>query len=263
MPIVDDDFIAKWVDRLRREFPDAVAILLKGSYARGEAGSFSDLDFDVLTGGEPRHAYPVYLVEAPAGGLVHVSIALFDLARWLGFAEEPAPWSLGLPAAEAMRLVWAGEDAPLDLLSRPAITHPAGDPELEDAVEALTKVKSAQRCGDAIAVRYVAQDLARRIPSMLRLINPPVVAGTAREALRLALSFPIAPAGYQEDMLVCLGLADRAATSSAVVAASVRLLTGVLALVSPIAGQLAQPDVPDLAPALADGSLTRYLAQDA
>ena len=262
MPVVDDAFIAGWVARLRREFPDTLAILLKGSYARDDAGPFSDLDFDVLTGGEPRHSYPVYLVEVASGALIHVSIALFDLDRWLGFAVEPAPWSLGLQAAEAMRLVWAAEDAPLDVLSQPAISHPAGDPELEDAVEALTKVKSALRRGDALAVRASAQLLARSIPSLLRLLNPPVVAGTAREALRLVLDFPVAPPGYREDMLVCLGLTNRFNPIEEVADSAHRLLTGVLELVRPIADRLAQADVPDLASALADGSLMRYLTQD-
>ena len=52
--IVDEAFLAAWVERLRATVPKAVAVILKGSYARGDAGPHSDIDFDVLTAGEAR-----------------------------------------------------------------------------------------------------------------------------------------------------------------------------------------------------------------
>ena len=72
-------FVAAWVERLRLQEPDAVAILLKGSAARGNAGPHSDVDFDVLTVSGPREAYLAYLVETGEGWLTHVSVAVHDL----------------------------------------------------------------------------------------------------------------------------------------------------------------------------------------
>lgn len=261
-PIVDEAFIAGWVARLRADVPDALAILLKGSYARGDAGPHSDVDFDVLTAGGPREDYPAYLVATGAGRLLHVSIAIRDLAGWLASEAEPQPWAFGLATAEAMRLLWATGTAPSDLLARPYLPHPATEPELEDIVEDFMKMKSARRRGDDLALRLAARDLARRLPSVLRLVNPAVVAGTETEALRLILDFPIAPPGYRADMLACLGLDGSATTRDEVYATGRRLLTGVLALVCPLAERLAPPGNPDLALALTDGRLERYITQD-
>jgi len=52
--VVDERFVDRWAGRLRREVPEAVAVLLGGSHARGDAGPHSDVDFDVLVPEGPR-----------------------------------------------------------------------------------------------------------------------------------------------------------------------------------------------------------------
>ncbi|MGH2388743.1 MAG: nucleotidyltransferase domain-containing protein, partial [Chloroflexota bacterium] len=61
--MVDEAFLNQWVARLRTEEPAAVAVLLRGSYARGQAGSHSDLDLTVLAKGSPRVRYRAVLVD--------------------------------------------------------------------------------------------------------------------------------------------------------------------------------------------------------
>ena len=56
-----DALVERSVARLRREVPDAVAVYLGGSRLRGEAGPYSDVDFDVLVPQGPRDEWPSLL----------------------------------------------------------------------------------------------------------------------------------------------------------------------------------------------------------
>lgn len=259
--MVDEAFIARWVERLREEEPGAVAIVLKGSYARGEAEPYSDLDFDLLTAGAPCVEYPVYLAESAGGWLIHVSVATQSLEAWLAGEDEPEGWSFGLPAEERTRLLWAADEAVRARVERRELRHPPGGAELEDFVADLGKVRNALARGDELALRLAAQGLAGLCPSVLRLLNPEARAGTRYGALLAALDFPVAPPGYREDMLLCLGLTGRASAPEEVYAAARRLVLGVVALLRPHAARLAPHLQPALPRYLADGTLERYLEQ--
>jgi phosphoribosyl-AMP cyclohydrolase len=258
--MIDEAFIERWATRLRREFPEAVAVILKGSYARGEPLPHSDVDFDVLTSGGPREEYPVYF-DTIGGKLVHVSVAVRDLDGWLATEREPQTWAFGLPAAEATRLLWAA-DAPIcQRLDRPPLSHPPAEPELEDLVAELGKVRNAQPAGDELGLRLAAHSLASLCPTILRLINPVVRADTPLKALRLVLDFPVAPPNYREDMLTCLGLTARASSPDDVVQAAARLVAGTVELLTPYAYDLKDDLQPGQAEQLADGTLRRYVDQ--
>ncbi|MBA2362295.1 MAG: nucleotidyltransferase domain-containing protein, partial [Chloroflexia bacterium] len=45
--MVDDAFLQAWVERLRAEEPNALAMLVTGSHARGTPDPHSDLDLHV------------------------------------------------------------------------------------------------------------------------------------------------------------------------------------------------------------------------
>ena len=211
-----------------------------------------------------REEYPAYFDERPGGRLVHVSVAVRDVAGWLAEAAEPVEWALAFPAAEAMRLMWAADDCPgelLALLDRAYLPHPSGDPELEDFLAALGKVRHARAQGNDLALRLAAQVLARLCPSVLQIINPEVRVGTRHEALLAALALPVSPPSYREDMLVCLGLSGDATTGDEVGATAERLVRGVLELMRPCAARLAAHVPPALLTPLADGTLQRYVTQ--
>jgi phosphoribosyl-AMP cyclohydrolase len=151
------------------------------------------------------------------------------------------------------------DDAVRARVERYELDHPPGGAELEDFVADFGKVRNASLAGDELGLRLAAQGLASLCPSVLRLLNPEGRAGSRREAFLVALDFPIAPDGYREDMLVCLGLLGRATTPEEVYGAAHRLVRGAVALLRPYADRLAPHLQPYLPRYLADGTLERYL----
>lgn len=260
--MIDPTFIAHWTARLQ-EIPEAAAILLKGSYARGEPGPFSDVDFDVLVDPGPGSDYVMYLVEHDSGQLIHVSVATHSVATWLDEAHEPEPWTFGLPAFETTRLLWARNEVWRSRLDRPAREHPPGVPELEDFVEAFGKVKNASIRRDELALRLAAQTLAGLCPSLLRAMNPDVSPTHHDYALQAVLTFPVAPEGYRNDLLHCLGLSGQASTSQEIYAAAQRVTEGTISLLREHAHLVLAELPPELYGYLCDGTLERYIRQDA
>ncbi|SBV30583.1 phosphoribosyl-AMP cyclohydrolase [Micromonospora krabiensis] len=258
VPLPDAGFLDDWAARLR-QFADrpVVGIMLRGSHARRAATPHSDVDLDVLVGGAPYAAWRAYLAETP-GRLTHVSVAARDVRSWVARLNEPADWAFGLPVHAPARLLWADAHwrRRIDL---PVLCQPAGAPHLEELIATLGKVAGARAAGDHLGVRLAAGDLARLCPSVLRPANPSVRVVSRRGAFAAVLRLPVAPAGYREDMLLCLGL--RPGATGQLWAAAVRLVAGCLPLIRPYAAEIAEAAGPDLAAALVDGRLDRYVAQ--
>ncbi len=248
--------------------PETAAILLKGSHVRGDAGPYSDLDFDVLVSGTPTSEYRAFLAHDQRGRTVHVSVAIHELETWIAEGDEPASWSFGLPAIEVAKLLWASDAAIRARLHRPTRTLPASDPELEDFIEGFGKIRNAHLAQDKRALRLAAQTMAQLCPTLLRLINPEVTPDTKIAALDMVLAFPVAPAGYHADMLLCLGLSDQASSSDQAFAAARRLAIGTVELLQSAATasdhnqRFAGAFEDGLDVALADGTLLAYLNQD-
>nr|WP_063840508.1 aminoglycoside nucleotidyltransferase ANT(4')-IIa [Pseudomonas aeruginosa]AAA25717.1 aminoglycoside-4'-adenyltransferase [Pseudomonas aeruginosa] len=200
--------ITYWIDRLREAYPHAVAILLKGSYARGEASAWSDIDFDVLVSDEEVEEYRTW-IEPVGERLVHISVAVEWVTGWERDSADPSSWSYGLPTQETTQLLWAADENIRRRLDRPFKVHPAAEPEVEDTVEALGKIRNAMVRGDDLAVYQAAQVVGKLIPTLLVPINPPTYARFAREAIDRILAFPNVPEGFAADWLTCMGLVDR------------------------------------------------------
>ncbi len=260
MSELDQAWLARWTQRLRDEYPTTVAILLAGSHARCAAGPHSDVDLRVLQS-EGEWGYRALFETRPDGALRHVSVEITTLAEWQAESDEPARWSLGLPTELVEKLVWATPDVAALIGPMSVKRPPAGEPELEDFLEAANKVKNALHAGDSLALRWAAKAQARLAPRLIYDLNPAVRARTRTDAVRLALDLPVAPDGYRADMLVCLGL-DAVGRSDAEVAdASARLARGIWRLLRERA-----PDAiadPDLHSALVSGTLERYFEQRA
>ena len=256
--MIDDLWLDSWVARLRRRYPRTVAVLLAGSHARGDAGPHSDVDLRVVQS-HGATGYPVFFETTAEGRLRHVSVDLTTLADWEGEQDEPADWALFLPTEQVERLVWATPEVAARLGPTPTKRQPGGDPQIEDSLEYASKVKNALRLGDSLALRWAAHGQARLAPGLLAALNPPVRAQTAVHALRLALDFPVAPPGYRQAMLVCLGLDDAGHTDAEVAQASLTLAEGVFRVLREHGGVGITEE--DLRQALLDGTLERYLAQ--
>lgn len=249
------DLIPLFVENLRAEYQNAVAVMLKGSHARDAAQPWSDIDFDVLVRGEDPEEYRTWL-EPWDGRLVHISAAVESLDAWLVDAEEPSSWSLGFPTVETTRLLWAESDDLRALLDRPYRPHPGHEIEIEDSMEALGKMRNALVKGDVIGVYRNANKLATLVPTMLIPVNPEWRVANSREAIDAVLSLPNVPVGFRDDWLACMGYVD-ARTPETTLEAATRMFMGALALLPHDADVIGE----DFARMLADGSLQAYLQQ--
>jgi hypothetical protein len=257
--VVSEEFVGRWVQRLRREVPEAVAIFLGGSQLRGDAGPCSDVDFDIVVPDGPRDEWPAWYDDAD-GRIVQISTWIRDVDSWQSAAEESQDWAFHLPCADPLRLRWVADGAWRERFDRTEVTFPAGPPEIGHFEGEAGKVANAWLGGDELALRLAAQDFARSIVSLLQPLNPRPPVRSRLAALRSLLDFDVVPAGYRADMITCLGLAG-GATGADVYAAARRLAAGVLDLLDahePTLGPLI-PD--DSARSLRDGSLRRYVEQ--
>lgn len=250
------DFIEGFVDRLRAEYPQAVAVVLKGSHARGKAKPWSDIDFDVLLGTQGVEEYRIW-IEPVGDRLVHISAAVESLDAWIADGDRPSPWSLGFPTVETTKLLWAIDDEHRELLDHPWQLHPAHEIELEDTMEALGKMRNALNRGDHIGVYRNAAKLATLIPTMLVPVNPAATVSNSREAIDAVLALENVPGGFAQDWLTCMGYVDKRTPESTLEAAA-RMFYGSLDLLPSDEDVVGE----DFSRLLGDGTLLAYLTQD-
>ena len=158
--------------------------------------------------------------------------------------------------------MWLGRPSLKAELDRPGRDATAGEPELEDFIEGLGKARNAHTEGDELTMRLALQTVAELCPSVLGPLNPPVLPGTRPEALKAALDLPNVPAGYRDDMLLCLGLSGAASSVDDLLAAGTRLVMGTLALLEANPETIAPLLAPNLPNLVADGTLRRYVEQE-
>jgi Nucleotidyltransferase domain len=243
------------VERLLALEPEATAVLLTGSYAKGTATVTSDLDLMALTP-FPRVGYRTWFEERGAAPL-QVSAGATTADLWVAKATTPSRWSFGFPAINAAVYLWAEEETRGRLGDDPSLKHPAAGPELEDFVEFVLKAKRRARAGDDLGLRLFAQEAASLAPGLLIPLNDERIVHDRRDALDAARNLAVAPPTYTEDLTTCLGLTSK--TDDELNAALGRLGKDLLAFLRSRA-----PDVdkqPDLPRYLADGTLERQLAR--
>lgn len=248
------DVLDRAVERLRREEPALQALLLGGSFARGEGHEYSDIDLLGRTAGEPRVEYRTWFYSTSAGRVVHLSIEVEPLAP--PAPEEPASWSLGFPVLEPQRYVWSTPNAIQLLGPDPSLHFPGGPPEFGDFVELHMKIRRAVERQDHRQLRWAARLLAEYAPPLLRPFNDDVVVSTPLEAYAAALSLANAPEHYREDFETCAGFVP--ATDAEIAAAAARLAREMVAYLrerAPESGH--EPD--SLEEALRSGALERYM----
>jgi phosphoribosyl-AMP cyclohydrolase len=258
VPGLDAALLEGMVARLRELEPPTIAVLVSGSYAKGMADESSDLDVQVATNSAPLIAYRMWFEERPGSSPLHVSAGAKSLAAWLAKRDEPQGWALGFPVEHVVRYVWATDEARAALGEPPSNMHPPGEPQLEDFVEYVQKLRRAAAGGKQSLVRMYAHQAALLAPTLLRLLNEDVVIHDRAEALGAALALAVVPEHYRDDLVVCLGLV--AADDERVQRAALRLARELLAFL-----RERKPDVdpqPDISRYLADGTLERHLGFD-
>lgn len=242
------------IDQLGTLEPEATAVLLTGSYARGAAALASDLDLVAITP-SPRVGYRAWFAERTAEAPLHVSAAATTADAWLAKATRPARWSLGFPALNVAAYLGTDQPTRTRLGHDPSLRHPAARPELEDFVDFVLKAKRAAVGGDELGMRWFAYAAAALAPTLLIPINDERIVVDRRDALDAALTLTVAPPTHATDLTACLGLT--AASGDAVRAAVARLGRELLAFLREQAPDV--DDQPDIARYLADGTLERHL----
>jgi hypothetical protein len=260
--------LAPLIAELRGAEPRARAFLVFGSFARGDAGPYSDVDLRVITAGEPVERDRVRFLGGEAGPLVHVSIGTRSFAELAALLQKPDewPWTAGI-LARAQVL-----DDPDDLVGtlrrlvethRPARLATAAGVhyDLETLLEAISKCKNAQAAGSEGELFVSARHVAECAVVLLLALNE-VVPALGRRAWRVrARALPVAPPGYAADVALCAGDTGQARASAEVFAAAMRLGEGTLRLL--MERQAGLPLDGALARYLRDGTLLRYVRQRA
>jgi phosphoribosyl-AMP cyclohydrolase len=248
------DLLDRVVEKVLALAPEPLAVVLSGSYARGDASDRSDLDLNGLFAGPLEASYRTWFEERAERPL-QISAGVRSLQSWRARSDEPARWSLGFPTEEAALFLWATDEARAALGEPPTVRRPADYPELEDLVESAMKVRTSRERDDPVGVRWYAHDLATRAPRALLGLNPVRRVTSYRDALEAALTLPVVPDHYREDIEVCLGLV--AGKDERVASAALRLALETLALLRERA-----PDVdtqPWVSRYLADGTFERHI----
>ena len=240
------------VRRILTEEPETSAILVRGSYARGTADHFSDLDLAALTTARPIGGHRTWF-EPTQRGRLHVSISVREINQWLENIV-PASWSLGFATHEvSLYLHEASGDVRKRLGDPPVTLRPSSPPELEDFIEYIMKMRRAASAGDGVSLRWYAHGAAELAPGLLIPLNPERRVGHPQDALIAALNLPVSPEMYREDMLVTLGL--EASETSKVERSALRLAKNMLEFL-----KQHKPDIDStLTGYLLDGSLERHL----
>jgi phosphoribosyl-AMP cyclohydrolase len=264
MPTLPDDW-SPWIERLRADEPGALAILLQGSFARGEAEPYSDVDLRVVTTGQPRRRDRAYFVEQE-GRLVHYSIGSRGLAELLGAIADAEVWPWLEPHYRFVKPVWDPHGTVELLRMAVAASRPGPRPylaglflELESMIEEVAKVRNAEMAADYMAAARAARETADRAwRVLLRCVDPwPLenqAAGVER-MLRLGDAIP----GYRDNLLLCLGLTPVARPMTGLAGAALDLADGVVAWIEVNAARIGLPE--DVRALLGDGQLARYLRQ--
>jgi hypothetical protein len=251
---LQQSLLERVVEQLYAHEPEATAVLLTGSYAKGTAAVASDLDLMAITP-SPRVGYRTWFEERVEGAPLHVSAGATTADAWLAKATTPARWSLGFPAINTAAYLCTDEATRARLGNVPSLRHPATEPELEDFLEFVLKAKRAAHTGDDLGLRWFAQSAASLAPTLLIPINPERIVRDRRDALDAALELAVAPTNYCTDLAVSLGLTP--ASDAEVKAAVARLGSELLAFLRERAPDV--DDQPELARYLADGVLERHV----
>jgi len=254
--VLSEEFVARCVERLRRDVPDAVAIRFGGSQLHGDAGPYSDVDFDVWVPEGPRDEWPSWL-DSDGGRLVRVSSWIRDVDAWLADRGEPQAWAFCLPCADRARLCWYADESWRERVTSAESTFPAGPPEIDHFEGYAGKVANAWHAGDELALRLAAQDLAGSVISVLQPLNPRPPVHSRRGALDTVLGYDVVPDGYRDDLLACLGLTGNS-TAGGLYASACRLIRGALELLDTHMSTFVELS-PESSAALRNGTLRRWV----
>ena len=146
-----------------------------------------------------------YLAQT-AGRLAHVSVAAAGRPTpGSPGSDNRADWAFGLPVAAPARLLWA-DPAWRPRIDLPVLCQPGGEPRLEELIATLGKAAGALAAGDDDRGPARRGRPGPALPVGAALGQPVGAGHLPPGRAGVALGLPVAPPGYRDDMLLCLGL---------------------------------------------------------
>jgi predicted nucleotidyltransferase len=100
MPL-SDLFIQSVLEKI--DSPDVIAVGVVGSYARGQEGKYSDVDFDIFTGRLPENLYDRYTLRYWQEKLISLKYTLLDDERAALTDPRRAIWAV--PGLRGMKII--------------------------------------------------------------------------------------------------------------------------------------------------------------
>jgi hypothetical protein len=254
-----------WVDRLRAEEPAALAVLLQGSFARGDAGRHSDVDLRVVTAGAPRAYHRGYLVEQ-AGRLVHYAVGARPLDELLVAIGNPEVWPWLEPNYASAVPLWDPHGTLALLRAAVEASRPGPRPyldglfhELQAMVEEVAKVRNAEDAADYLRGASAAREAGEHAWRVLQRCADPRPLAKQGDGIERALRLGEAIPGYRANLTLCLGLTPDPRPLAALASAALDLADGVVGWLEQNADAVGLPA--DVRALLADGRLASYLRQ--
>jgi hypothetical protein len=254
-----------WVARLRGLEPGALAVLLQGGHARGDAGPYSDIDLRIVTAGPPLARDRAFL-EEDGGRIVHYSVGSRPLDELVSATADALIWPWLAAHYETVRPLWDPHDL-VGLLRRSVEANRPGPLpyvdglflELEAMVEEVAKVRNAAAVSDyltAARAAYEAGDLAWKV--LQRCADPRPLANQAAGVERM-LALGQAIPGYRADLAICMGLTPEPRPLETLSRAAVDLAEGVVTWVETWLPR--RPETEAVRAFLGEGRLLRYVRQ--
>jgi hypothetical protein len=98
---LSDSFLQSILDSI--EAPDVVGVGIVGSYARGQEGKYSDVDFDIFVAELPKNPYDRYTLRYWGDKLVSLKYTLLEAERTALTDPRRAIWAV--PGLRGMKIV--------------------------------------------------------------------------------------------------------------------------------------------------------------
>ncbi|MBN2119351.1 MAG: nucleotidyltransferase domain-containing protein [Anaerolineales bacterium] len=148
---LSDSFIQSALKQI--DSPDVIGVGVVGSYARGQAGKYSDIDFDIFVSKVPQNPHDRYTLRYWDGKLISLKYTLLDDERVALTDPRRAIWAV--PGLRGMRIL-LDKDGSILVLQQAAQTF-----DWSPVQPAANEFAAEEIMGNAEEVHKILNGLAR------------------------------------------------------------------------------------------------------
>jgi hypothetical protein len=160
LPRKDEDILMSLPDRFiesaleRIDSPDVIGVGIVGSYARGQASTYSDVDLDIFVSKVPGNPYDRYTLRYWEDKLISLKYTLLDDERFALTEPRRAIWAV--PGLRGMKIVLDKDGSMAEL------QHAAQEFDWSSLQSAADEFAAEEIMGNAEEVHKILNGLARR-----------------------------------------------------------------------------------------------------